>query len=186
MKIPQVAFASSNFNVLKLGKIETRNDWRIMTNRNLLTMNTTILAFIGDSVYEVYVRNFVIKSGETSPEKLHREAVKYVRAESQAQALRILIPELTEEELALVKRARNKKITSKPKNADPIEYKMATAFEALIGGLYLRQKTDRLEHLAGRTIDIISKNSTDLQADKLKTRSNESSDSKVTDQTKAR
>lgn len=139
-----------------------------MTDKNLLAMNTTILAFIGDSVYEVYVRNFVIKSGETSPEKLHREAVKYVRAEAQAQALKILIPELTEEELALVKRARNKKITSKPKNADPIEYKMATAFEALIGALYLRQETDRLEHLAARTLNIIGKMASDLQADKLK------------------
>lgn len=125
-------------------------------------MNTTILAFIGDSVYEVYVRNFVIKEGETSPEKLHRSAVRYVRAEAQAQALKILIPELTEEELALVKRARNKKISSKPKNADPVEYKMATAFEALIGALYLRQDTDRLSLLAGRTIEIINQSTKEI------------------------
>lgn len=139
-----------------------------MADKNFLAMNTTILAFIGDSVYEVYVRNFVVKSGETSPEKLHREAVKYVRAEAQAQALRMLLVELTEEELALVKRARNKKITSKPKNADPIEYKMATAYEALIGGLYLRQDIPRLQILIDRTLEIIRKISTDGQVEKSK------------------
>ncbi len=122
---------------------------------NMLAMNTTILAFIGDSVYEVYVRNAVIQSGETSPEKLHRSAVRYVRAEAQALALRQLMAELTEQEIALVKRARNKKISSKPKNADPVEYKMATAFEALIGGLYLRQDTERIETIIKRAMAII-------------------------------
>jgi len=128
-----------------------------MPEKNLLAMNTTVLAFIGDAVYEVHVRNHVLNSGEASPEKLHRQAVGYVRAEAQAEALRLLIPELTPEELALVKRARNRKITSKPKNADPIEYKMATAFEALAGGLYLRQDHERLQLLMERTLAIIDK-----------------------------
>ena len=148
MKIRQMAFESLDYK-----------DWSTMQEKNFLAMNTTILAFIGDSVYEVHVRNFVIKAGETSPEKLHRSAVRYVRAEAQAQALKVLIPELTEEELALVKRARNKKISSKPKNADPVEYKMATAFEALMGALYLRQDVDRLSFLADRTIEIINQSS---------------------------
>ena len=126
-----------------------------MPQKNLLAMNTTVLAFIGDAVYEVHVRNHVLKSGEASPEKLHRQAVGYVRAEAQAEALRLLISELTPEELALVKRARNRKITSKPRNADPIEYKMATAFEALVGGLYLRQDHERLQQLMTRTMEII-------------------------------
>jgi ribonuclease-3 family protein len=128
-----------------------------MPEKNLLAMNTTVLAFIGDAVYEVHVRNHVLNSGEASPEKLHRQAVGYVRAEAQAEALKLLIPELTQQELALVKRARNRKITSKPRNADPIEYKMATAFEALVGGLYLRQDHERLEQLLVRTLAIIDK-----------------------------
>jgi len=121
-----------------------------------LQANTTALAFLGDAVYEVYARKRVFEKGQTNADKLHQMAVKYVRAEGQAKAIKSIFDDLSEEEQALVKRARNKKSASKPKNADPVEYKLATAFEALIGYLYLEENEKRLEEileLAFTTID---------------------------------
>ena len=126
-----------------------------MTRSKFLASNTTWLAFIGDAVYEVQIRSHVLKSGEVRADNLHKSAVKYVRAEAQARALKGMMPGLTEEEVALVKRARNKKITSKPKNAEPMEYKMATAFEALIGALYMAEDHQRISQLIEQAILII-------------------------------
>ena len=115
-------------------------------------INTTALAYIGDAVYEIYVREHVLAaSGEASAssgkqkafgahvDALHRRAIRYVRAEGQAKAIKAMLAEgfLTAEEEALVKRARNHKSASKPKNADAMDYKYATAFEALIGFWHL-------------------------------------------------
>jgi len=111
------------------------------------SVNTTALAFIGDAVYEVHVRKHVLESGQVSAEKLHHMAVRYVRAEGQAAALKAIIGRLSEDEQALVKRARNRKSASKPKNADPVEYKLATAFEALVGHLYLAEDGERLDEI---------------------------------------
>ena len=118
-------------------------------------MNTTVLAFLGDSVYETYVRNHVIGKGQVNADLLHRAAVRFVRADAQAFAMKTMMDELSEEEQGLVKRARNKKISTKPKNADPVAYKWATAFEALIGFLYLTENHDRMEEIIRRTIDLI-------------------------------
>ena len=118
-----------------------------MERTRLLYMNTTALAFLGDAVFETYVRNHLVQTMKADADKLHRAAVKYVRAEAQAQAMKQLIPSLSEEELNLVKRARNKKISTKPKNADPVLYKWATAFEALIGYLYLSGDKVRMDEI---------------------------------------
>lgn len=120
-------------------------------------MNTTVLAYMGDAVYEVFVREHVIATGQVHADKLHHSAIKYVRAEGQAKALKSMLGELTEIELTLVKRARNKKITSKPKNADPITYKWATAYEALIGYLHLSGQLERKNELMEKTVLIIEK-----------------------------
>lgn len=120
--------------------------------QNSLRQDTTILAYLGDAVFELHVRQHVLDQGVCKAENLHKAAVKYVRAEAQAQALKLLLPDLTEEELTLVKRARNKKITSKPRNADPIAYKWATALEALIGYLHLSQQSERLSEIIARVI----------------------------------
>jgi len=120
-------------------------------------MNTTVLAYMGDAVYEVFVREYVIASGQVHADKLHHSAVRYVRAEGQAKALKKMLEDLSETELALVKRARNKKITSKPKNADPITYKWATAFEALIGYLHLSGQKARRNEIMKQTVSIIEK-----------------------------
>jgi ribonuclease-3 family protein len=110
-------------------------------------LNTTALAYIGDAVYEVYVRNHVLQSGRVNVDKLHQMAVQYVKAESQAKALKAIYDVLNEEEQDLVKRARNRKITSKPKNVDPVVYKLATAFEALIGYLHMTDNQNRMSEI---------------------------------------
>lgn len=118
-----------------------------MAYREEAYLNTTALAFLGDAVYETFIRSRVLETGEIHADMLHRKAVRYVRAESQARALRKLLPMLTEEEMALVKRARNRKSASKPKNADPVAYKLATAFEALVGYLFLSHQEERLRQI---------------------------------------
>lgn len=119
-------------------------------------MNTTALAYMGDAVYEVYVRKHVMGSGNPHVDSLHKNAVSYVRADAQAKVLKSMMNGfLSEEELALVKRARNHKIASKPQNASPMTYKLATAFEALIGCLYLSQDTERLEVVVAEALRII-------------------------------
>ena len=125
-------------------------------------MNTTALAFLGDAVYEVYVREHVLMKGEIHADALHREAVRYVKASAQAKIIKELMSDdenggrfLSDEELALVKRARNHKITSKPRNAGAVEYKLATAFEALIGWHFSEKNTDRLKEIIEAGFDII-------------------------------
>jgi ribonuclease-3 family protein len=119
-------------------------------------INTTALAFIGDGVYEVYIRQHVLKKGTPHADRLHQMAVRYVRAEGQARVVKRLLAEgnLTEEETVLVKRARNHRSATKPKNADPVTYKLATAFEALIGALYLDGEVSRMEEIISRAIEI--------------------------------
>lgn len=126
-----------------------------MEYHNIAYMNTTVLAFLGDSVYETFIRSHVIRKGQVNADLLHRAAVRFVRADAQAYALKSMMEELTEQEQNLVKRARNKKISTKPKNADPVVYKWATAFEALIGFLYLSQEHGRMEELISKTIELI-------------------------------
>ncbi|MDD2295351.1 MAG: ribonuclease III domain-containing protein [Eubacteriales bacterium] len=108
-------------------------------------MNTTALAYLGDAIYETYIREHVIRLGVSHADRLHRAAVPYVCAQGQAKAVRRILPSLTEEEQALVRRARNRKSATKPRHADAVTYKWATAFEALIGYLYLSGRSERLE-----------------------------------------
>lgn len=132
-----------------------KEDLILTQQNNAASQNTTVLAYLGDAVYELYVRQHVLLTGTCKVEELHRSAVRYVRAEAQALSLKGILPDLTEQELALVKRARNRKITSKPKNAEPVSYKWATAFEALVGFLYLFQETERMEQIIAMAIVMI-------------------------------
>lgn len=110
-------------------------------------MNPLALAYIGDSVYEVYVRQFLLARGEIKPHLLHRAATRFVSAKAQAEQLQLLLEQLTEEEQNIIRRGRNAKPGTLPKNANPADYHKATAFEALIGFLYLSGKADRLHYL---------------------------------------
>ena len=109
--------------------------------------NSIALAFLGDAVYERFIRERIVRHGSVGADKMHREAVRYVKAAAQEHALRAMADSLTEDEADVVRRARNHKITSKPRNADPLTYKMATAFEALLGYLYLTGQSGRIREL---------------------------------------
>lgn len=115
----------------------------------VVEINSLVLAYLGDTIYENYVRRFLIHLGFSHVNQLQKEAVKYVSAKSQAVYLQKMIDMnfLSKEELEIVKRARNYKTTSHPKNCDIITYKYATGLEALIGYLDLEQKNDRVEEI---------------------------------------
>ncbi|WP_210367517.1 Mini-ribonuclease 3 [Bacillus sp. REN3] len=112
-------------------------------------LNSLALAYMGDAVYEQYVRHHLLQSGKVRPNQLHKEATKYVSAKSQARFLHQLLEmdRLTEEEIAVVKRGRNAKSGTVPKNTDVQTYRYSTAFEALIGYLYLAGNVERVEEL---------------------------------------
>ncbi len=117
--------------------------------------NSIALAFMGDAVYERFIRERLVRSGSVGADRMHREAVRYVKASAQETALRAMLEELSEDEALVVRRARNHRITSKPKNADPLTYKMATAFEALLGYLYLDGRQARLAELMEKAAGIV-------------------------------
>ena len=119
------------------------------------TYNSIALAFLGDAVYERFIRERILRHGSVGADRMHREAVRYVKAAAQERALRAMLDALTESEADVVRRARNHKITSKPKNADPVTYKMATAFEALLGYLYLAGQEERLQAVMERAARVI-------------------------------
>ncbi len=112
-------------------------------------INVITLAYMGDAIYEVYIREKFIKQGIAKVEDLQKEVTKYVSAKGQADILKKLISDniLTEEELEIVKRGRNYKRSIHPKHTSIATYKLATGFETLIGYLYLDKKLDRLEEI---------------------------------------
>ncbi len=105
------------------------------------------LAFMGDAVYELLVRQQLTMQGSMPANALHKLAVEMVRCSAQAKAYRLLEEKLTEQELAILKRGRNSSSTKCPKNADPIEYRMATGVEALFGYLFLNGEEQRIREL---------------------------------------
>lgn len=112
-------------------------------------------AYVGDSVYELYVRSYLVNKSNYKPHKLHIEAIKYVKAEGQANILKQIMDRLSEEEQDIVRRGRNAENHHLPKNANPQDYMYATAYEALIGYLYLTKKNDRVNEILKMSIQII-------------------------------
>jgi len=110
-------------------------------------LNGLTLAYLGDSIYEVYIREALLAKGYTKVEKLHNEAIKYTSAKGQKAALDKIRDILTESEMSVFKRGRNANSDRKPKNTDLATYKQSTGFEALIGFLYLNNEKERLEEL---------------------------------------
>lgn len=102
------------------------------------------LAFIGDAVYEVYVRARILAEANTSANSLHKKAISYVKASAQAVAAKRMMETLSDDELAAFKRGRNAKSATVPKNADVTDYRYATALEALFGYLYLSGENELL------------------------------------------
>ena len=112
----------------------------------VINKNSLVLAYLGDAIYEVYIRKYLIDKNICKVNILQKEATKFVSAKAQASYLKLLLDNdiLTEEEKNIVICARNHKNNHKPKNCDIITYKYATGLEALIGYLYLNSKFNRI------------------------------------------
>lgn len=122
-------------------------------------LNSLALAYMGDAVYDVFIRGHLLESGKTRPNKLHLEATRYVSAKAQAASLKKLMESgfLSESEQEIARRGRNAKSGTIPKNTDVQTYRHSTALEALIGWLYLADEQERLEELIEQIIGIIEK-----------------------------
>ena len=117
-------------------------------------INSLVLAYLGDTIYEDYIREYLIRNKIGNVNDLQKESIKYVSAKAQCEIVKKLINEdfFTNEELEIIRRARNHKSSSHPKNCDIVTYKYATGFEALIGYLKLEGKIDRIEEIINRIL----------------------------------
>ena len=118
-----------------------------MKKEDVLQYSSLVLAYMGDAVYEKYIREYVIKQGHYNNGMLHKKTIKYVSAKGQCDILNRIEEKLTDEEKDVVRRGRNSNPHSSAKNANIVEYKYATGFEALIGYLYLSEQNERLTEI---------------------------------------
>ncbi|WJH36397.1 Mini-ribonuclease 3 [Paenibacillus sp. CC-CFT747] len=116
-------------------------------------LNPLVLAYVGDAVYEVFVRQYLVSLPNHRPHHLHRQSTRFVSAKAQARSLERWMPLLTEEEADVVRRGRNAKSGTTPKNTDVLIYRHSTAFECLIGYLYYRQRFERLHELMSLSLE---------------------------------
>ncbi len=119
--------------------------------------NPLVLAYLGDTLYDIYVRTRLIQEHENMlAHKLHVEAIRFVKAHGQSEAMAYLEDKLTEAETMAYKRGRNTKSFTVPKNADVKEYRRATGFEALLGWLYVGGQNDRLHEIMTMAYDAVA------------------------------
>lgn len=116
-------------------------------------LSPLVWAYIGDSVYEMFVRVNLVNHSNAKPHKLHIESIKYVKAKAQADILKKIQENLTEKELEIVKRGRNAQNHHVAKNSSVADYSKSTAFEALIGYLYLTKQDERLKEILNMCIE---------------------------------
>lgn len=120
------------------------------------TIPPVVLAYIGDAVYELMVREHLVSRGILKVNQLHQEAVKYVRATAQARILRSLEEYLTEVEKSVARRGRNARLTHVPRGAPAIDYRHSTGLECLMGFLYLKGDLCRLREIFRRVLEIVA------------------------------
>lgn len=125
------------------------------TKEEINLMSPLTWAYVGDCVYELYIRTKLVNETSLKPHKLHIESIKYVKAGAQAELLKKISDNLTKEEQDIVRRTRNTQNHHLPKNSNVQEYMYSTAFEGLIGYLYLTKQNERLEEIL-HFIDMIS------------------------------
>ncbi|MCD6436073.1 MAG: Mini-ribonuclease 3 [Clostridiales bacterium] len=131
-------------------------DINSVSESELRRMSPLKFAYLGDAIYEFYIRNYALVVNKNKIHEINKFVVKFVRASAQAYAVMELKKFLTEDEWLIVKRGRNQKTASHPKNANVSEYKYATGFETLIGYLYLKQEKDRVERIISKAIVLIN------------------------------
>lgn len=122
-------------------------------NIDLQTVSIQTLAFIGDAVYNVYVRTYLASNSSAKSGILHRDSIKYVSARGQSHTINKIMEFLNDDEINIYKRGRNTNIQTVSKNVDVIEYKKATGFEALIGYLYIKKENERLDYLIKKCLE---------------------------------
>ena len=129
----------------------------VLRDIDVKQLNALALAYMGDAVYEQAIREHLLRSGRVKPNVLHKEATRYVSAKSQAAVLKEMLATefLTEEEQAIMRRGRNAKSGSVPKNTDVGTYKSSSGYEAVLGYLYLLEKTERIARIIAESIRII-------------------------------
>ncbi|MBD1382783.1 Mini-ribonuclease 3 [Metabacillus arenae] len=122
-------------------------------------LNSLAIAYIGDAVFEVFVRHHLLAKGNVRPNQLHKLSKQYVSAKAQAVILHELLAEdeFNEEEVAVIKRGRNAKSGTIPKNTDVQTYRYSTAFEAIVGYLFLEKEEERLTEVVSKSIMIIDR-----------------------------
>ncbi|WP_078551149.1 Mini-ribonuclease 3 [Bacillus alkalicellulosilyticus] len=122
-------------------------------------LNALALAYMGDAVLDMFVRYHLIANGKVRPQRLHAEATSYVSAKAQAKVIMILLETnfLSEKEVSIVMRGRNAKSNTVPKNTDRSTYSYSTAFEALLGFLYLQNEYERLNEIITEMFNLIEK-----------------------------
>lgn len=121
------------------------------------TLSPLTLAFIGDGVYEMFIRTKILSLGNQPANQLHKTAVKFVKASQQARAAHEIFENLSDEEREIYKRGRNTNIHTVPKNADMSDYRHATALEALVGYLYIKGESVRLEEVLDTAFTILNR-----------------------------
>jgi ribonuclease-3 family protein len=115
-----------------------------LSKTDIQMLNPLVLAYVGDSVYDTFVRTLLVSAGYGHVGKLHKMSIQFVKAKAQADILTDIMEKLSDEEQDIVRRGRNTKAATIPKNADISDYRYATGFEALIGYLYMKGQLDRL------------------------------------------
>lgn len=121
-----------------------------------------VLAYIGDSVYEMIIRTIIVNEGNMQVNKMHKKAKDFAKASGQAEMYYAIEALLSEEELNIYKRGRNAKSTTKAKNATLNDYKTATGFEAVVGYLYLKKEYTRLLDLVAEGVKVCQNKQKDL------------------------
>ena len=116
-------------------------------------LSPLVWAYVGDSVYEMFIRTHLVNTSNAKPHKLHMESIKYVKAKAQADILKSLQEKLSDEEKDIVRRGRNTENHHVAKNANLADYAQSTGFEALIGYLYLTKQDQRLREILESFID---------------------------------
>ena len=124
-----------------------------MKKEDVMQMSPLVWAYMGDAVYEKFIREYVIRQGLCKNGLLHKKSIKFVSANGQVKILKKIEEKLTEEEQDIVRRGRNSNPHSHAKNADIVDYKYATGFEALIGYLYLTEQQERLDEILNMCVE---------------------------------
>jgi ribonuclease-3 family protein len=118
-----------------------------LKNQDIRTFSPLTLAFIGDAIYDLVIRSFMVGQGNTRVSQLHKKTSQLVRASCQSTMVKALLPDLTIEEMTVYKRGRNANSSTKAKHASVSEYRLATGFEALLGYLYVKDDFNRIMEL---------------------------------------